>query len=109
MRGIIIVSALAISLGGCATIVEGTTQNVSVITQPPGASCTISRDGVVLGAVPSTPGSVKIGKSKNDISVSCAKEGFEAATMNYQSSFNGMTFGNIIVGGAIGAVVDASS
>lgn len=109
MRGIFLVGAAALTLGGCATVIEGTTQNVSVITQPPGASCTVSRDGVVLGAVSSTPGSVKVGKSKNDLAVTCSKEGYETATMNYPSSFNGMTFGNILVGGAIGAVVDASS
>jgi len=109
MRGIIVVSAVALALGGCATVVEGTSQSVAISTQPPGASCTVSREGVQLSAVLSTPGSVKIDKSKRDITVTCSKEGYQTTSVNYSSSFNGMTFGNIILGGAVGAVVDAST
>src|SRR6185503_14258047 len=109
MRGIIVVGVAALALGGCATIVEGTSQTVAIATQPPGASCTVSRQGAQISAVLSTPGSVKIDKSKNDITVTCSKEGFETTSVNYASSFNGATFGNIILGGAVGAVVDAST
>lgn len=111
MKGIIVVgaAALALSLGGCATVVEGTSQSVAIATQPPGASCTVSREGVQLSAVISTPGSVKVDKSRKDITVTCSKEGYQTTSVNYSSSFNGMTFGNIILGGAVGAVVDAST
>lgn len=109
MRGIIVVGALALALGGCATIVEGTSQSVAINTTPPGASCTVSREGAQISAVLSTPGSVKIDKSRADISVTCSKDGFQTQTVSYSSSFNGMTFGNIILGGAVGAVVDAST
>ena len=110
MRGIMTASAvLALGLGGCATIVEGTSQNVSISTQPPGAACTVSRQGQQIAAVISTPGNVKVDKSKNDLVVTCTKEGYQPSTGVYSSTFNGTTFGNIILGGVAGAVIDAST
>ncbi len=109
MRGMLLIACAALSLGGCATVVEGSSQSVAVATQPPGASCVLMREGKNLGAVPSTPGSVHVDKSKNDLTVTCSKEGYQPTTVSYSPTFNGMTFGNIILGGGIGAVVDAST
>ena len=62
-------------LSACATLVNGSSQNVTVSTNPPGASCTLDRVGARIGAIPATPGSVRLDKSKNDLSVTCAKGG----------------------------------
>lgn len=96
-------------LSACATIVTGTSQTVTVSTDPAGAACTLDRAGARVGAIPQTPGSVRIGKSGKDLSVTCAKDGYQTATVQQSSSFNGVTFGNILAGGVIGVVVDASS
>src|SRR5262249_22632932 len=110
MKGILTASAvLALGLGGCATIVEGTSQNIMIATAPPGAACTVQRQGQQIAGVIATPGNIHIDKSKNDLVVTCTKEGYEPTTMVYSSTFNGMTFGNLIVGGVAGAVVDAST
>jgi hypothetical protein len=98
-----------ISLGGCATVFEGTGQSVAVSTNPTGAACTVSREGVQLGSVNPTPGSIRVEKSKNDLSVTCSKEGRQTTTVSYSPTFNGTTFGNIVLGGGIGAIVDAST
>ena len=50
---IVAVLAAGLLLQGCATIVEGTGQNVSVATNPPGATCTVDRAGARLGMTPS--------------------------------------------------------
>ncbi len=96
-------------LSACATLVNGTSQTVTVSTTPPGASCTLDRMGTRIGAISSTPGSVRIDKSKNDLAVTCTKDGFQTATVAHAPSFGGATFGNIIAGGVIGVVVDAAS
>jgi len=93
----------------CATLVNGTSQTVTVSTTPPGASCTLDRMGTRVGAVSTTPGSIRLDKSKNDLSVTCTKEGFQTATVAHAPSFGAATFGNIIAGGVIGVVVDAAS
>ena len=96
-------------LSACATIVNGSSQTVTLSTAPPGATCTVDRMGARIGAVAQTPGSLRLDKSKNDLTVTCSKPGFQTATVTKPSSFGGATFGNIIAGGVIGVVVDAAS
>ncbi len=56
-----------------------------------------------------TPGTVRIDKSKNDLTVTCERDGFRPATTSQTASFGGTTFGNLLLGGAVGFVVDAAS
>ena len=104
-----LLAASSLALSGCATIVNGSNQSVTVSTDPPGASCKLSRQGETMGAVPLTPGSVQVSKSKNDIDVTCEKPGYQTATVSKSPNFGGATFANIIAGGVVGAVVDAAS
>ena len=101
--------ALTALLPACATIVEGSSQEVTVETTPPGASCSFDRKGQQLGTVSPTPGSLKLDKSKNDLSVTCSKPGYTTATTTQTPKFVGTTFGNLLLGGAVGAIVDAST
>lgn len=100
---------LTVALPGCATLVEGTSQSMTVTTNPAGASCTLDRQGERLGAIAPTPGTLRVDKSKNDMAVTCAKEGYQTATTSHSPKFVGTTFGNLIAGGLIGVVVDAAS
>lgn len=88
---------------------EGTGQSITVSTNPVGATCSVSREGAQLGSLASTPGSIRVDKSKNDLTVTCSKSGYQTTSVSYSPKFNGTTFGNIILGGGIGAVVDAST
>ncbi len=105
----VLVSALAVVLGSCATIVEGTDQTLSVSTNPQGARCELTRAGTTIGMVDPTPGSITIEKSQDDISVICEKQGHQSASRSVSAEFQGMTFGNILFGGLIGVAVDAGS
>lgn len=96
-------------LTNCASIVEGTTDTLTVITDPAGANCNLKRQGATIGVVNPTPGSVTVSKSKYDISVLCKKDGHQDGADTFGSEFQGMTFGNILFGGIIGVAVDASS
>jgi len=102
-------AGLLLSLGACASVVEGTDQTVTVKTIPAGANCELSRDGQTIGVVNPTPGSVLIDKSKDAVSVNCTKEGHDDGAETMASSFQGMTFGNILIGGIIGIGIDAAS
>jgi hypothetical protein len=105
----LIALAGALGLGACASIVEGTSQNVTVTTDPAGAICKLSRDGTELAVVNPTPGSVRIGKSKDDVSIRCEKAGHQSGFAGLGSEFQGMTFGNLIFGGIVGVAIDAGS
>lgn len=100
---------LAMAFSGCASIVEGTDQSVTVQTNPSGASCELKRDGSVIGVVNPTPGTVNVDKSKDDIAVLCKKDGYQDGSGAFSSEFQGMTFGNILFGGIIGVAIDAGS
>lgn len=109
MKKIALAILASVALSACSTIVEGTTQNVTVMTDPAGASCSLKNGNGVVAIVNPTPGSVQLGKSREDIAVLCDKEGYQSTAGTLASSFEGMTFGNIIFGGIVGVAIDASS
>ena len=100
---------LLLLLPSCATVMKGTTQTVAIDSNPHGAKCTIDRTGARLADVTSTPAAVLLKRNAADLVVTCNKDGFSAAQKTVASSFNGATFGNILLGGVIGVVVDAST
>jgi len=100
---------ISLATGACSTIVEGSDQSVTVITDPSGASCELARDGQTIAYVNPTPGTVVVTKSKDTIAVTCNKEERITGAGVLASEFEDMTFGNIILGGLIGLAVDASS
>lgn len=112
MKKIISVTAFTTSLSllsGCASIVSGTTQNVSVETPPvTGATCE-SKNNKGTWLVQATPGSVIVHKSTQPLLVSCKKSGHKIGYQTFQSNTEGMIAGNLLLGGPIGAGVDAAT
>lgn len=96
-------------LGGCATVVSGTTQTIGINTDPQGADCQFSRKGVLVGRVNPTPGTVQVSKDYENVAVLCRKDDFDDTAGVIGSEFQAMTLGNILLGGIIGVVVDAAS
>ena len=82
---------------------------MSVSTSPAGALCNVDRGGAHLGTIAATPGSLRVDKSKADVTVSCSKEGYQTASVSQSPKFVGPTFANILLGGGVGVVVDAAS
>lgn len=99
----------AVLLSGCATITQGTGQTIAINTEPEGANCKLERAGIAIGFVRSSPGPVTIEKSKNDVLVTCNKEGFLEEQQPLAAGFAGMTLGNLLLGGIIGVAIDAGS
>jgi len=105
-----ILSAFAlISLSACASIVEGTSQEIYVNTSPEGANCEFIREDKVIGRVDPTPGALVVKKNKHDIDIICNKPGYEEATYFNKSDVAGATVGNIILGGGIGWAIDSAA
>ena len=90
---------------GCASIVNGQNQSVSIDT--PGcspANCKLTNDKGTWFVT--TPGSVTVRRAFGNMTVVCSKEGYVPVTSSVGSSTKAMAFGNILFGGAIGAGVD---
>lgn len=110
MRGshIALIIATGLALGGCASIVKGSSQAINVATPPTaGATCTLMNKGGTWILV--SPSSVTVDKSKEDIQVRCTKPGWQDASAIIPSSFQGWTVGNILLGGVIGIGVDSAT
>ena len=66
-------------VSGCATVVKGTDQSVTVITDPNGAICELERDGTTIAVINPTPGSAQVDRDKDTILVTCEQEDYETS------------------------------
>lgn len=109
MKKLSVAAVTILLLSGCSSIIEGTSQEIQINTNPSGADCSLSREGEVIGRVSDTPGGITIKKTKYDIRIACSKRGYQEATFLDHSGAAGATFGNIILGGGIGWAIDSAS
>jgi hypothetical protein len=109
MKSLITGLTLLSALAACSSVIEGTSQEIVVNTNPTGAECTLLRQGTAIANVDPTPGAATIKKTKYDITIVCNKQGYQEATYLNHSGAAGATFGNIVLGGGIGWAVDSAS
>ena len=99
-------------VSGCSTLTgEGTAQNISVetIERASGdriidARCDLSNDEGAWTVL--TPGSVMIHRSNKPLSVKCQKTGYIQDYSSVDSKTKANMWGNILIGGGIGAIID---
>ena len=96
-------------LAGCASISHGTTEQVALTTEPPGAACTLSRQSLSIATVAQTPGVALVQRDKRDILATCSKPGYQTAIRTLHSGVADSSFGNILVGGLIGVAIDSAN
>ncbi|MEH6502812.1 MAG: hypothetical protein V7682_02800 [Cycloclasticus sp.] len=104
--------ASLLTMTGCASIVGEKLQPVSVQTTQNnqalvGAGCTLKNDEGEWFVT--TPGSVTIQKSTDDLIVNCTKDGYIAGNETVVSKSNTAVWGNILIGGGIGYIVDRNT
>lgn len=102
-------AAVVLGLQGCASIVSGNSQSISVDSPGcAGARCELSNDkGKYF--VTSTPGTVTVNRSYNNLHVTCSRDGVTGEPLGVASTTKAMAFGNIIFGGVIGVGVDVAT
>ncbi len=110
LKLILIIAASSTVLSGCATITGNSSQPVSVQAydthQTPltGVKCKLTNDKGTWYT--NAPDSVMVQKSAGDLHVVCEKPGLEPGLAKVVSKVNAGMFGNIIVGGGVGAIID---
>jgi len=100
---------LPLGLCACATITTSPSQDLAIATEPPGARCEVHRDGRFVGTLEATLGTLRIGKSSRDSVVTCTRPGHRPAQATLRPEFNPVTIGNVLLGGVVGIIVDAST
>lgn len=96
-------ASLAVSLGGCATVLNGTKTDYQTTTMPDGASVKFTG-----GQECTTPCSLEF-KRKSDLRADITLAGHKPTYVLIQSKLGGSAFGNILLGGGVGAIVDGSN
>ncbi len=107
-------AAAAVVLSGCATLLEGTSQEILITTNPAGATCTLEREGQTIATVNTTPGAALVKRRKHDITVRCKKDGFEEAVyVNDSGLASGAVAGNVaadlVLTAGLSSIVDSAS
>ena len=92
---------LALGASSCCTIVSGTSQAVTIRSEPSGAEVTI--DGTAAGTTPLT---VQLRRRDQHL-IEVSKEGAGKAVVTTTTRMNGWLWGNLLFGGIIGIIVDS--
>ena len=93
---------ILITVFSCASIVNGTKQDIRINSDPTGAQVSIN------GVKYTTPAVIKLKRGSNH-SLTFTKEGYEPVTLKIDKKFNSWVLGNLIFGGVIGLIVDFSN
>src|SRR5262249_43282587 len=100
-------AAIALPCASCATVIRGTSEQIQILSEPPGAEARTS-----TGFVCTTPCSLTVGR-KDEFVVTISNPGYgpvEVPVTTKVKGGGGAAFaGNILLGGVVGAAADAST
>jgi len=88
---------------GCATIINGTLQDIGISSSPSGATITV--DNLNYGITPTV---IKLSRKDNHF-VKIELPGYKPFKITITRGVSGWVWGNIVFGGIIGLAVDAIS
>lgn len=94
---------ITVHLSACASIITGTSQEVTFNSNPDEATVLVS--GRVIGKTPVTTSI----KKQSGQSLVFEKEGYKPLTMQLETHLNPWFWGNIVLGGFIGSTTDGLS
>jgi hypothetical protein len=113
MKNLWIALFLGVALSGCASVTTSSETKVKVETvsmdgQPvDAADCALQRAGV---ATPfKSPNTVPVPKAAGDAGIECKKDGMPDGKAILISRVGAATFGNILIGGGVGVIVDQAT
>mgnify|MGYP001222815129 FL=1 len=98
-----LLGGVSLTLLACATIMQGTRQEVSIASTPTGATLTIDN-----GEVANTPYAAKL-KRKDKHTIKIELAGYQPYELAMSRGTSGWVWGNIVFGGLPGLIIDAIS
>ncbi len=100
---VLVGAAAALNLAGCATVLNGTKTSYVTDTKPGGAAVQFSN-----GTTCTTPCKLEL-RRKDDLRADLTLPGHKPTYVLIQSKLNGSAFGNILLGGGVGGIVDGTN
>jgi hypothetical protein len=94
---------------GCASVMSGTTQTITIKTKPAGAKATFFDNKGEAISVQNTPCTVPL-KRSGHYTLKIEKDDYAPLELEMKRTVNGWYFGNVIFGGLLGlAIVDPAT
>lgn len=93
------------AFSGCASIVSGTTQPITVTSSPEGANVKAEPGGFKT----TTPGKLELKRSGGPYKITFSLDNYEPYSALLTTETNGWVWGNLLFGGLIGALIDGST
>lgn len=90
-------------LSGCGSILSGNDQKISIESKPAGASVAVDR--ISVGKTPITV--MLLRKTSHQVELNL--EGYRHYEVTIEPKMNSAVYGNILLGGIIGAAIDHSN
>lgn len=103
MKFISALMIVAILSSSCATIIKGSKQEFNITSNP--SQATVYVNGTSIGK---TPLKTKLARKETNTVVRLSLEGYKDVEIPLKREGNGWIWGNIVFGGLIGLIVDAS-
>ncbi len=88
-RHLIFAALCAAPLAGCYAPHWQDTE-IMVATMPPGAVCTLTRQGEKLATIDPTPGIALVSRSSDDVAITCRRNGYSEAVAVSRSRGTGV-------------------
>jgi len=99
---------MIVSLSSCASILTGTSQDISVATPDcVNSQCTLS-NSEGSWRIEEVPGTVTVAKDSTALVIECGikDSDAESSISTIKSDYEGLVWGNILIGGLIGLFID---
>ena len=84
-----VLATAMLALPGCATVMEGTDQDIPVRTEPAYAICDVMQKGHLVGSTGGTNNVLSIGKSREPLTVACSAPGYAPKQVHVVSGASG--------------------
>jgi len=109
MKKVLVIAAAHILLTGCATVLDSDGQSIQVIATCKGksvpAQCSLENDKGLWEV--NAPGSVTVLKDSSSLRIQCQSPYLKGGATQLNAGINSLLVGNALIGGLVGAGVDA--
>ena len=96
-------------LSGCATILNGTNQNITVLTPPTSdAQCALENDKGKWH-INTTPSQIVVRRSDKNLRITCEKNEFNKKTISVKPELSNIVYANILFSGVVGGTIDRTN
>ncbi|MEM9140361.1 MAG: hypothetical protein AAGB15_11090 [Pseudomonadota bacterium] len=98
----------ALALSGCATIVDGTSQQIQLTSNAPGAACGVAQNGVQIVSPAPVPATHTIARRSGNLIVTCSAPGYKSGTVALMAGRNPLSVVGHLPAIVLGAGADSA-